>query len=80
MAIIIDEVAHVTLEEAAEVLNTTQLRVLMLIKEQALAGSEVNGAWYISNPSLACAVAHGKDQRTARGCNTYCSSSGCGCG
>jgi hypothetical protein len=75
----IDGEDYVTAEEAAGILNTTQLRVLMLVKEQALVGRQVEGIWYISRPSLACAEAHGTDQHAAKGCQTYCSSSGCGC-
>jgi hypothetical protein len=79
MALLIDGVEHVTAEEAAGILNTTRLRVLMLLKEKALVGTLENGTWYISRPSLACAEAHGTDQHVAKGCRTYCSSSGCGC-
>ena len=79
MAIMIDGVEHVTAEEAAQQLSTTQMRILMLLKEQALVGSQVDGVWYVSQPSLACASAHGTDQHVAKGCRTYCSSSGCGC-
>lgn len=79
MAILIGGVEHVTAEAAAQQLSTTPMRILMLLKAQALEGSQVDGVWYVSQPSLACALAHGTDQHVAKGCHTHCSSSGCGC-
>lgn len=79
MAILIDGIEHVTAEEAAQQLRTTPMRILMLLKEQALTGSQQEGGWYVSQPSVACALAHGTDQHVAKGCRTHCSSSGCGC-
>ncbi len=79
MAILIDGVEHVTAEEAAQQLSTTPMRILMLLKEQALVGSQQEDGWYVSQPSVACALTHGTDQHVSKGCRTHCSSSGCGC-
>ena len=79
MAMIIDGVEHVTAEDAAAILKTTQMRVLMLVKELSLEGRQVDGIWYISRPSLACTKDLGTTPRDGKGCRTHCSSSGCGC-
>jgi hypothetical protein len=79
MTVIIEGTEHVTAADAAVQLNTTQLRILMLVKEQALVGKLLDGTWYISRPSLACAEVHGTDRKESTGCRSYCSSSGCGC-
>ena len=76
---IIEGTPHISAAEAAAQLKTTLPRVLMLLKSGALSGCQVDGEWFVSLPSLACAQAHGTDQHVARGCRTYCSSSGCGC-
>jgi hypothetical protein len=74
----IDGVACVTAGEAAARLKTTPVRVLMLLKEKALEGMQVDGEWYVTEGSLACCITHGRDMKTEQGCRTYCSS-GCGC-
>ena len=79
MVRIINDVEYVTAAAAAEVLNTTPLRVLMLVKGQSLAGWHEEDTWYISRPSLLCAKDLGTTPRDLKGCRTHCSSSGCGC-
>jgi hypothetical protein len=79
MTLFIEGIEYVTAAEAAATLNTTPLRVMMLVKQKELVGQEVDGSWYISRPSLACATAHGTDRMVANGCQSYCKSSGCGC-
>ncbi|MBT0665951.1 hypothetical protein KI809_16695 [Geobacter pelophilus] len=64
---------------AAAVLQTTQLKILMLLKNKALLGEEVGGEWYVNRDSLECYKAHGKDIKIEMGCKSYCSSGGCGC-
>ena len=75
----IEGVAHVTAAAAAGQLETTQLRVLMLLKEKALTGTMLDGEWFVTSESLACCRVHGQDRRVASGCATSCSSGGCGC-
>lgn len=68
-----------SVEEAAAALQTTHLRVLMLLKEKELVGEEIDGAWFVTRESLKCCMTHGKDLKVQMGCKSYCSSGGCGC-
>jgi hypothetical protein len=79
MAEMIDGKACITAAEAAEQLDTTVTRVLMLLRENALQGAQLEGEWYVASDSVACAKAHGTDMKVAKGCASYCKSSGCGC-
>lgn len=73
---IIDGVAHVTATAAAQELQTTQLKVLMLIKQNALTGCMVEGEWFVTGESLECAKLHGVDTKVQKQCKSACS--GCG--
>ncbi|MDO3377576.1 hypothetical protein [Geoalkalibacter halelectricus] len=44
--------AYVSLEEAAEILGTTTVNVLMNLKRNRLEGREVDGHWQVSKASL----------------------------
>ncbi len=79
MARTIDGIEYVTADEAAEMLATTPMRVLMLLRNKALAGMEINGEWLVSRDSAACCKSHSADMKVAKGCATHCSSKGCGC-
>lgn len=79
MALTIDGREYVTATEAAEKLETTLTRVLMLLRENALAGTQVDGEWYVAADSVACAKIHGVEMKTVKGCVSHCSSGGCGC-
>ena len=67
------------IDKAAEELQTTKMKVLMLLKNKALLGEEIGGEWYVNRDSMECYKAHGKDMKTEMGCKSYCSSGGCGC-
>jgi hypothetical protein len=75
----IDGKEHITAAEAADQLETTITRVLMLLREKALAGTCQGGAWYVALDSVACAKVHGVERKTVTGCASHCSSGGCGC-
>lgn len=79
MTQIIDGRNHVTAADAAEQLETTITRVLMLLRENALKGAQIDGEWYVEADSIACCKSHGRDMKAAQGCATYCTSGGCGC-
>lgn len=79
MALFIDGVEHITAAAAAEQLATTLPRILMLLKAQELQGVQIDGDWFVTSESLACARVHGVDMKVAKGCASYCKSSGCGC-
>ena len=44
---------YVPAAEAAEQLSTTQLKILMLIKQKLLCGEMVDGEWYVTRESVA---------------------------
>jgi hypothetical protein len=76
---IIEGTPHITLEDAAELLSTTHLRVLMLLKHKVVTGSMVDGEWYVDKGSLDCLKSHGLDRLEQANCRTSCSASSCGC-
>lgn len=73
------EEGFVTLEEAVGELASTRLRVLMLIKEGALAGEMENGEWRISRESMEAHRVSGKTTAAVPSCKTSCSAGSCGC-
>jgi len=79
MSMIIDGKEHISAAQAADELETTITRVLMLLRDKALVGTQLDGEWYVACDSLACGKAHGRDMKTAKGCASHCSSGGCGC-
>ncbi len=79
METIIEGAPHVPIAEAAQELKTTHLRVLMLLKRNALSGCQVEGEWYVEKSSLDCLQRHGIDPVGTVNCATSCNSSTCGC-
>ena len=79
MAPIIDGSECITAEAAAEQLATTTMKILMLLKDNALQGTLVEGEWYVTADSVACYKSHGSDHAEQRSCRTSCSGGGCGC-
>lgn len=70
---------YLTISAAAENLGTTATKILMLLKSGELKGKEINEEWFVEPDSLACCKEHGIDMKTTKGCESYCSSGGCGC-
>ncbi|MRR38585.1 hypothetical protein EG829_28845 [bacterium] len=68
---------RVSATEAAAMLGTTHLRILMLVKECVLEGMQEGGEWFVSRASLDCFKAHGGDAQAQRTCRTSCGGS-CG--
>ena len=79
MARIIHSISYLTADEAAETLQTTPTRILMLLKGKALDGMQVDGEWFVASDSVSCFKTHGKDLKIIKGCASSCTSSGCGC-
>jgi hypothetical protein len=52
MTLEINGIPCVTAAVAAEELATTQLKILMLIKQKALCGEMIDGEWYVTRESL----------------------------
>lgn len=69
----------VELEDAAEELSTTGLRLLMLIREGSLQGVERDGTWHIRRASLEGLKHAGISRPEQKGCAATCKASGCGC-
>jgi hypothetical protein len=74
----IDTGKTVTLMEAAEQLGTTHLRILMLIKEGALKGTQEGGEWFVTSESIDCFRKHGGEVRAQVSCRKHCGEGGCG--
>lgn len=70
----------VTLAAAAAALQTTHLRVLMLVKQQALAGELIDGEWYVERAALDRVCREGMTPLAGPSCRSSCTSGGCGCG
>ncbi|NVN90693.1 MAG: hypothetical protein HXX11_08810 [Desulfuromonadales bacterium] len=68
----------VLLEDAAVELSTTGMRLLMLIREGTLAGSEADGEWSISRESLERLKCTGLTPPETKGCAKACSATKCG--
>ena len=64
--------------EAAEVLGTTHLRILMLIKEGALKGGQDGNEWFVTRESLDCFIIHGDDVQAKSTCRSACGGGSCG--
>ncbi len=77
-----DEVKHeLPIDRAAELLNTTELNILMHIKHGNLSGLEKEGQWYLSQKSFDNFLAQGQQPASnpissAQHCGHGCG--GCG--
>ncbi len=79
METVIEGPPHVPIEDAAQELQTTHLRVLMLLKHRVLTGCQVNGAWYVERNSLDSLKEQGMPSVEPAGCRATCTASSCGC-
>jgi len=72
----------VPIAEAALLLETTEMRVLMMLKKNELAGKNEDEAWYVDRSSLKlCEKPKAADVVRPGGCGGGCGSgSGGGCG
>jgi hypothetical protein len=69
----------VELDDAAEELATTGLRLLMLIREGVLQGVEHGGTWQLTRGSLERLKNVGITPPEQKGCAATCKASSCGC-
>jgi hypothetical protein len=68
----------VPIAEAAQLLETTEMRVLMMLKKDELQGKMVDEAWYVDKSSLQlCGKPKAADVVRPGGCGGGCGS-GCG--
>ena len=76
----IDGRHYLMVEEAAEALATTAMRVLMLMREKELVGMQLEGEWLITADSVDGWQATGGVAKPVTGCATSCASArGCAC-
>jgi hypothetical protein len=73
---------YVAIAEAARLLETTEMRVLMMLKKNELQGKVEEEAWYVDKASLQlCDKPKAADVVRPGGCGGGCGSgSGGGCG
>jgi hypothetical protein len=79
MTVILDGIEYLPASAVAAQLATTETRILMLIKQKALAGQMIEGAWFVTTASLACYDRHAAEPAKAAACRVTCGASGCGC-
>ena len=79
MTVVIDGIEYLPASVAAEHLATTETRILMLLKQKALCGDQIEGAWYVTTDSLACYDPAARQAEKLLQCRTSCKASGCGC-
>lgn len=70
---------RLSLVEAAKELDTTSLKVLMLLKRNALRGTMVDETWYVDRASLDRFREQGMDLHEEVECRKSCKASSCGC-
>lgn len=69
----------ITISEAASDLETTETRILMMLKKQELTGSQDDGGtWQIDKASLQLCGKPKPSDFTKSGCGGGCGSGGCG--
>lgn len=72
-----EETSFVPIAEAAQLLETTEMRVLMMLKKSELQGKVEDEAWYVDRASLQlCAKPKAADIVKPGGCGSGCG--GCG--
>lgn len=73
-----DSREFIPVEEAARVLATTPLSVLMRLRRKVLEGREVEGRWFVVRESLERLQAEGSDADAEPLCRSHCTAKG-GC-
>lgn len=73
--------SFVPVVEAAKLLETTAMRVLMMLKKNELQGKMVDEMWYVDRSSLnLCAKPKAADIVKPGGCGGGCGGNSSGCG
>lgn len=78
MTVVREGIEYVPAFIAAEELSTTEIKILMLLKQRALSGEFIDGCWYVTKESLA-SYHPSKAVPPDLACKSSCSSSTCGC-
>lgn len=69
--------SYVAIAEAARLLETTEMRVLMMLKKNELQGKQQDEAWYVDRSSLQLCSKPKASDIVRPGCGGGCGS-GCG--
>jgi hypothetical protein len=80
MEMLIEGVAHIPIDEAAAELKTTPVRILMLIRQGVMRGSQVDEEWFVEKKSMSCYRNYADEIQKPGGCKGSCSSGGCSMG
>jgi hypothetical protein len=71
----------VPIADAAQLLETTEMRVLMMLKKNELQGKMQDESWYVDRSSLnLCTKPKAADIVKPGGCGGGCSGTSSGCG
>ena len=68
--------AFIPLAEAAELLTTTETRILMMLKRNELVGKQEDDAWYVDRSSLKLCEKPKPSDIIKSGCGSGCGSCG----
>lgn len=79
MTTIIDGIEYLPIAEVARQLETTETRILMLLKQRILHGELVEGTWLVTTASVLGFDAQAQATAEPSSCRTSCTSSVCGC-
>ncbi len=79
MELLVEGSPHVTVDAAARELQTTHLRVLMLLKHRVLTGCLVDGEWHVEQSSLDALKRDTIPRPEPPTCKTSCTAVSCGC-
>ena len=79
MTVVIDGIEYLPASAVAQQLETTETKILMLLKKKALGGELIEGAWYVTTASLSCYDPQAQDAEKQADCKTSCSSASSGC-
>ena len=70
--------SFIPIAEAAHLLETTEMRVLMMLKKKELEGKLEDEAWYVERSSLRLCEKPKAADIVKAGCGGGCGSGGCG--
>lgn len=79
MTLFIDGREYQPIATAASRLQTTETRVLMLIKQQALQGEQLEGSWFVEEASLSSFDPGAARKHPVQSNCSACSVSACAC-
>lgn len=79
MSRVIDGMEYLPVAAVAQQLATTELKILMLLKQKVLSGDLVDGAWLVTADSVAGYHPGQEEQGQDLSCRSSCKSAVCGC-